>query len=103
MEKAEQVYTVAGDFSWDDVGTWKSLERVFDADQNGNVIQGNVIHLDARNSIIQAGKRLVAVIGVEDMVIVDTEDITFVCHKDKTDSVRELLIKMRSQNLERYL
>jgi mannose-1-phosphate guanylyltransferase len=103
MEKAEQVYTVAGDFSWDDVGTWKSLERVFDADQDGNVIQGNVIHLDARNSIIQAGKRLVAVIGVEDMVIVDTEDITFVCHKDKTDSVRELLTKMRSQNLERYL
>ena len=103
MEKAAKVYTVPGDFHWDDVGTWKSLERVFGSDANGNVIHGNVIAFDARNTIVDAGKRLVAVIGAENLIVVDTEDITFICHKDRTDQVRELLRELRSQKMEEYL
>jgi mannose-1-phosphate guanylyltransferase len=103
MEKAEQVYTIPGDFIWDDVGTWKALQRVIGADQNENVLTGEVVTLDTRNSIIDAGQRFVAVIGAEDLVIVDTEDITFVCNKNKLDMVRELLEELRSRNMVKYL
>lgn len=103
MEKADQVYTIPGNFIWDDVGTWKALQRVLGTDQNNNVLTGEVVALDTRNSIIDAGQRLVAVIGAEDLVIVDTEDITFVCNKNKLDLVRELLEELRSRNMVKYL
>jgi len=103
MEKAEEVYTVPGDFYWDDVGTWKALERVFGSDERGNTVFGNVVAMETSNSIIAAGDRLLAVIGAEDLIIVDTEDITFVCHKDRADHVRELLAELRSLKLEKYL
>jgi len=104
MEKAEPVYTIPGDFIWDDVGTWKALQRVIDADKNQNVLTGKVVALDTKNSIIDAGgQRLVAVIGAEDLVIVDTDDITFVCDKNKLDLVRELLEELRSLNMLEYL
>ena len=103
MEKAEHVYTIPGDFVWDDVGTWKALERVIGTDQNNNVLTGEVVTLDTKNSIIDAGQRLVAVIGAEDLIIVDTEDITFVCNKNKLDTVRELLEELRSRNMVKYL
>jgi len=103
MEKAPEVYTVPGDFYWDDIGTWHALERIFEADRNGNVLLGNVIAVGTKNTIVDAGRRLVAVVGAENLVIVDTEDITFICDKSQTDAVRELLNQLRSQKLERYL
>ncbi len=103
MEKVGEVYTVPGRFYWDDVGTWRSLERVLGTDSCGNVLRGQVVALETTNTIIDAGNRLVAVIGAEDLIVVETDDITFVCHKDHTDRVRELLNELRSQKLERYL
>jgi len=77
---------------------------VIDADKNQNVLTGKVVALDTKNSIIDAGgQRLVAVIGAEDLVIVDTDDITFVCDKNKLDLVRELLEELRSLNMLEYL
>lgn len=103
MEKASDVYTVPGHFNWDDVGTWRSLERIFGTDDSGNVIQGNAVILDTNNTIVDSRGRLVAVIGAEDLIIVDTDDITFVCHKNKSDVVRELLDELRSRKMEKYL
>lgn len=103
MEKADRVYTIPGEFLWDDVGTWKALPRLLGTDQNGNVLTGEVIALDTQNSIVDAGRRLVAVIGADDLVIVDTEDVTFVCDKNKLDMVRELLEELRSRNMVKYL
>lgn len=103
MEKADCVFTVPGDFYWDDVGTWRSLERIFGTDPNGNLLTGKVVTVETENTIVDAGKRLIAVVGVEDLIIVDTDDITFICTKDKADLVRELLDKLRSQNLKEYL
>lgn len=103
MEKVDQVFTVPGEFSWDDAGSWRALERIFGTDSDGNVLRGNVLALDTANSIIESGGRLIAVIGAEDLVVVDTEDITFICRKDETDRVQELLGLLSSQNLEKYL
>lgn len=103
MERAAGVFTVSGEFYWDDVGTWHALERVFGTDDSGNVIKGKVISLNTKNSIIHSGERMVAVIGAEDMIIVETDDITFVCHKKESDKVRELLEELRRLNMEEYL
>jgi len=103
MEKADRVYTVPGEFHWDDVGTWMSLERVFGTDNNGNMFRGRVVSLNTENSIIDSGGRMVALIGVKDLVIVETDDVTFVCHKNETDRVRELLAELRRLNMEEYL
>lgn len=103
MEKATEVFTVPGDFDWDDIGSWKALERIFGKDEDGNLLKGNVIALNTQGTIADAGERLVALIGVEDLIVVDTDDITFVCHKDKTDLVRELLKEIRSQKKDMYL
>lgn len=103
MEKVGQVFTVPGDFYWDDVGTWKSLERILETDARGNVLRGNIVALDTVNTIVDAGERLVALIGVEGLLVVETEDITFICSKDQTDKVRELLAELRSQNMRKYL
>lgn len=103
MEKSDEVYTVPGEFDWDDVGTWGSLERIFEKDQNGNILLGKVIALDTKNTIADAGQRLVAVVGAEDLIIVDTEDVTLICHKEKAPLIRELLEELRSQKLEKHL
>ncbi|WP_418791057.1 mannose-1-phosphate guanylyltransferase [Phosphitispora sp. TUW77] len=103
MEKAVQVYIVPGEFYWDDVGTWMSLERVFRTDENGNVFRGKVTALNTENSIIDSNGRMVALIGVKDLVIVETDDVTFVCNKNETDRLRELLEELRRLNMEEYL
>ncbi|PKM82442.1 MAG: mannose-1-phosphate guanylyltransferase [Firmicutes bacterium HGW-Firmicutes-14] len=103
MEKADPVFMVPGDFSWDDVGTWQALERILDRDGDGNVLQGRVVALNTRNTIADAGRRLIALVGVEDLVVVDTDDITFICRKEETDMVRELLNELRRQKMEEYL
>jgi mannose-1-phosphate guanylyltransferase len=103
MEKADRVYTIPGDFYWDDVGTWKALERILGRDGDGNVFQGRVVALNTSNTIADAGRRLIALVGVEDLVVVDTDDITFICKKNETDLVRELLKELRSQKMEEYL
>lgn len=103
MEKADRVFTVPGDFYWDDVGTWNALERVFGTDQDGNLLRGSVVAVGTKNTIVDGGERLVALVGVEDLVVVDTEDTTFVCHKSKIEQVRELLSKLRNQDMDKYL
>lgn len=103
MEKAERVFTVPGGFYWDDVGTWNALERVFGTDKDGNLLRGSVVTVETRNTIVDGGERLVALVGVEDLVVVDTEDTTFVCHKSKIEQVRELLSKLRNQEMDKYL
>ncbi len=103
MEKADRVYTIPGDFTWDDLGTWQALARVVGTDRDGNVLRGNAVALQTTNTIVDAGERLVAVLGVEDLVVVDTEDITFICKKSQANLIRELLAALRGQNLVRYL
>ncbi len=103
MEKSDRVYTVPGEFYWDDVGTWMSLERIFRTGNNGNVFRGKVASLDTENSIIDSGGRMIAAIGVKDMVIVETDDVTFVCHKNEIGRIRELLEELRRLNMEEYL
>ncbi|MBI3995392.1 MAG: mannose-1-phosphate guanylyltransferase/mannose-6-phosphate isomerase [Nitrospirae bacterium] len=91
------------DMGWSDVGSWTAIEQISRTDSMGNVMVGNVIDLDSRNSILYADKRLVATIGLEDLVVVDTEDATLVCHKNRAQDVRKVVEALRKRNAEEHL
>jgi mannose-1-phosphate guanylyltransferase len=103
MEKVKQIYVIPCIFGWDDVGSWTALERISDLDENGNVINGNILNLDTKRCIIESNGKLIATLGIEDLIIVDTEDVTLICSKDKAQEVRSLIKELRIQKLEKYL
>jgi len=103
MEKVEDIHVIPCIFGWDDVGSWTALERINDLDENGNVIKGNILNLDTKRCIIESNGKLIATLGIEDLIIVDTEDVTLICNKDKAQEVKLLLKELRMQKLEQYL
>ena len=103
MEKARNIYVIPGNFGWDDVGSWLSLGRINKTNQDGNVINGNVISIKTKNSIIQGNEKLIATIGLEDIVIVDTDDVTLICHKNNTQEVKEVINNLKICNRNEYL
>jgi mannose-1-phosphate guanylyltransferase len=95
MEKADNIVMARGDFDWDDLGTWTALERHLERDHTGSVARGAVEMVEAKNCVVVGdGSRLVAAVGVNDLVIVDTKDATLVCHKDSAQQVRELVKRL---------
>lgn len=98
MEKADSIYTVSGDFGWDDVGSWLALERINQLDENKNYIDGNVIIEDTKDSIVLGGKRLIATVGLENTVIVDTDDAILICDKNSTQKIKDIIKKIKENN-----
>lgn len=94
MEHASNIFTIPGNFGWDDVGSWLALERHNVADTYNNIKRGNVISLDTHNCIIEGNQRLIATIGIENLIIVDTEDSLLICSKDKCNNIKELLCEV---------
>lgn len=103
MEKVNNIYVIPCVFGWDDVGSWTALERINELDDHGNVIKGNILNLDTKRCIIESNGKLIATLGIEDLIIVDTEDVTLICTKDKAQEVKLLLKELRMQKLEQYL
>ncbi len=103
MEKAESIYTIPGDFGWDDVGSWLAVERIGEQDENGNIIAGNAVNIGSKDCIIQAEDKLIAAVGLKDIVIVDTKDATLVCDKGSTADIKKVLEELRRAGKEKYL
>lgn len=97
MEKAENIFTIPGDFGWDDVGSWLALERINPIDENQNFLDGNILSLDSRNCTVSGNGRLIAMLGLEDLVIVDTDDALLICHKHQTQNIKQILAKLKDQ------
>ncbi len=103
MEYAENILVFPGDFGWDDVGTWTALERIHDTDPDGNIFHGNVVVLDSKKCIVEGRDKLIAAVGVEDLIIVESDDALLVCSKDHAQNIKDLLKKLKQQRLEKYL
>ncbi|MEK3911534.1 mannose-1-phosphate guanylyltransferase [Paenibacillus sp. FSL H7-0331] len=103
MEKVDNIYVIPCIFGWDDVGSWTALDRINERDENGNVIKGNILNLDTKRCIIESNGKLIATLGIEDLIIVDTEDVTLICTKEKAQEVKLLLKELRMQKLDKYL
>lgn len=91
MEKAKEVLTCPGDFGWSDVGSWSFLRDIWPKDRNGNAMKGKNITLDSRNCLSYSPQKLTVLIGVEDIIVVDTEDALLVCHKDNDQKVKDIV------------
>ena len=98
MEKTTKGKVVKLNAGWDDVGSWSALYDISKKDQNQNVIKGDVIALDTTASYIRGGKRTIATIGLDDVVIVDSDDALLVAAKGKIQDVKKVaeIIKYRS-------
>lgn len=103
MEKAEDIYILLGAFGWDDVGSWLAVERIKKTNEFGNVVNGNVITVNTNNCIIQGEKKLIATVGLEDMIVVDTEDATLICSKDHAGDIKKIIENLKICNREEYI
>ena len=103
MEKAESIYTLPGDFGWDDVGSWLAVERIRNKNEDGNAITGNVVTVNSKDCIIEAGDKLIAAVGLKDIVIVDTDDATLVCDKGSTADIKKILGELKQTGKDSYL
>ncbi|MGQ0811813.1 MAG: mannose-1-phosphate guanylyltransferase/mannose-6-phosphate isomerase [Nitrospiraceae bacterium] len=97
MELSSRAAVVPVDFGWSDVGNWSSIEEVAPLDKRHNVVSGRVVDLDSRGSILYADRRLVATIGLSDMVVVDTPDATLVCPKSRSQDVKKVVEILKRQ------
>jgi mannose-1-phosphate guanylyltransferase/mannose-6-phosphate isomerase len=91
MEKASNCAVVGADFGWSDIGSWKAISELYESDEAGNRIHGKAVLVESRNCFVQGGDRLVAAVGVDDLVIVDTEDAVLVAHRDRVQDVKEVV------------
>jgi len=103
MEKASHVLVLEGDFGWSDVGSWEEVYNVSTKDADGNVLKGKPILKDVHNSYVETNERVVAVIGVDDLIIVDTEDALLICKRDKSQEVKWVVEKLKHKRLKKYL
>ncbi len=91
MEKADHCAVVGGEFGWSDIGSWKALSELYESDAAGNRIHGKAVLVETRNCFIQGDRRLVAAVGVSDLVIVDTGDAVLVADRERAQDVKEVV------------
>jgi mannose-1-phosphate guanylyltransferase len=91
MEKYNHISMIKADFSWRDVGCWNTMWEIYDKDPDGNVIYGTVELSDTKDSYIHSEGKLTAVIGVQDLVVINTHDASLVMHKSKSESMKKLV------------
>jgi mannose-1-phosphate guanylyltransferase / mannose-6-phosphate isomerase len=103
MEQSKKAAIVPVSFQWSDVGSWGSLDEVAPKDQAGNVVIGRVVDVGSRRSIVYGDRRLVATIGLTDMVVVDTPDATLVCPKSRAQDVKQLVEILKKQHAPEHL
>ena len=90
LEKSRNIAMVKADFPWDDLGSWASLERIRAKDRNGNISHGRAVALDTTDCVLFSRQGLVATLGVRDLVVVRTEDVTLVCSREMVQEVKRI-------------
>lgn len=103
MEKSEKIALIKLESDWNDLGSWQSIYDVSNKDRDKNVFLGNVIDEGSKNSLVYSSSKLVATIGLEDTVIVETEDAVLACKKDKTQEVKKIFDTLKKQNDNTHL
>lgn len=100
LEKAGNVLVVPAEVGWHDVGSWSALDDLLPRRENGNVGIGEHVAVDSRRCVVYSPKKLVATVGVDDLVIVETDDALLVCRKDQAQEVRRVIEALEGRGLE---
>lgn len=107
-EKATNLVLIPGDFGWDDVGDWKVVYDLEKKDLAGNVVIGDdptrkILSISSQNNLIHADGKLVAILGVNDMIVVDTDEILMILPKSKSQDVKKIVERLKEENKKEYL
>ncbi|WP_129140512.1 mannose-1-phosphate guanylyltransferase/mannose-6-phosphate isomerase [Modicisalibacter coralii] len=103
MERTQRASVVPLDAGWSDVGSWSTLWEIGEQDANRNVTRGDVVCHDAHDLLVQADHRLVAAVGIENLVIVETKDAVLVAHKDRVQEVKRIVERLKREGRGEYL
>lgn len=98
MEKSKNLAMIELESDWEDLGSWQSIYEVSPKDENNNVFVGHVLDRGSKNSFVYASSKLVATIGLEDTVVIETEDAILACKKDKTQDVKQIYETLKQQH-----
>lgn len=102
MEQTEDAVVIPVDIGWNDIGSWSALWDIGDKTEDGNVTLGDVITHDTRNSYIRAEKRLVATVGIDNLVVIETPDAVFVGTRDKAQDLRAIVDALKSDGRDEW-
>ncbi len=104
MEKYSDVLVVEAPFQWSDMGNWQSLAALQETDENGNIVRGKHLAIESTNSIIHStGDHLVVTIGLDDVIVVQTEDATLIVSKQEEEAVRQVVERLKERGWDEYL
>jgi len=103
LEKSTRVSLIPCDIGWNDVGSWQAVHEISAKDENGNALQGNVIAVGCKNSLIRTEKRLVAAIGLEDLCVIETADAILIARSDQTQRVREVVDALQLRGASEHI
>jgi mannose-1-phosphate guanylyltransferase/mannose-6-phosphate isomerase len=102
LEKSAKLAVIPAAMGWEDVGSWNALDEILPKDEAGNIIIGNVVNVGSLNSVVYAHNRLVAVVGLTDIVVADTDDATLVCSKDAAQNVKQVVEILKTKKSEEH-
>jgi mannose-1-phosphate guanylyltransferase len=97
MERADNVLVVPCEAGWSDVGSWDAIAELGSPDAEGNVVEGDVIAVGARGNLVRANKRLIALVGVNDLIVIDAGDAVLICKRGDSQKVREIVAELESR------
>lgn len=103
MEHTDNAAVVSLDARWSDVGSWSSLWEVCDKDENGNSYNGDVISKNCRDSLVRAEHRLVATVGIQDLIVVETKDAVLVAHKNSVQDVKKVVEQLKRDGRHEHI
>jgi mannose-1-phosphate guanylyltransferase / mannose-6-phosphate isomerase len=103
MERSRDVLMVPSTFQWSDLGSWNALDEIIEKDNWGNILKGNIIDIGSQNSTIFGSERLIATIGLNNMVVVDTPDATLITPKERVQEVRKIVEVLKKSGREEHL
>ncbi|MCY9657475.1 mannose-1-phosphate guanylyltransferase [Paenibacillus chondroitinus] len=103
LERSDDVIVIPGDFGWNDVGSWDALGGIFSPDDKGNIVKAKHIGLETKNSIIFGNDRLIATIGINNLIIAETRDAILVCPKDRAQDVKNIVDMLKEKGMSDYV
>ena len=109
-EKSTNLLLIPGNFGWNDIGEWQVVYDLGKKDKQGNVLLGNgqsktkdILNIDSANNLVHTNNRLVALLGINDMIVVDTDEILLIAPKSKSQDVKKIVEKLKKDKVEDYL
>ena len=103
LEKASNIYVVSGEFRWNDIGSWNALYDILNPSKDGNIVKGNGEVFKGKNNLIHSNGRLTAIVGADDLIVINTDDATLVVPNDKVEDVKELVEMLKTSGKDNLI